>query len=81
MIRIKQGNVEIIQDRPVPSLADAILIPQKQIEQLNREIKGQGQSQIEALNQIKNTKFDVAKAEYDKRKKNLELKQIEVKIK
>jgi len=81
MIRIKQGNVEIIQDRPVPSLADAILIPQKQIEQLNREIKGQGQSQIEALNQIKNIKFDVAKAEYDKRKKNLELKQIEVKIK
>jgi len=65
----------------VPFLADAILIPQKQIEQLNREIKGQGQSQIEALNQIKNTKFNVAKAEYDKKKKNLELKQIEVKIK
>ena len=65
----------------MPFLADAILIPQKQIEQLNREIKGQGQSQIEALNQIKNTKFNVAKAEYDKKKKNLELKQIEVKIK
>ena len=65
----------------MPFLADAILIPQKQIEQLNREIKGKGQSQIEALNQIKNTKFNVAKAEYDKKKKNLELKQIEVKIK
>ena len=60
MFRFKQAFVEINQDRPVPTLADAILVPIDVIHAKNKEIKKEGKVKVDLLDHIKNIKFDVA---------------------
>jgi len=60
MLRFKQAYVEINQDRPVPTLTDAILVPIDVINSKNKEIKHQGKKKIELLEDIKNIKFEVS---------------------
>lgn len=71
IIRFKQGFVEIPQDKPVPSLTDAVLIPRDSIEKKNEEIEQEGKKKIKVMEDIKNIKFEVAEAEYDLKKRDL----------
>ena len=80
-IRLKQGLVEISQDKPVPSLGDAILISRKDIEEKNLKIKEQGDIKINGMKDIKVTKFNVSKSANDKEKKELQIKDLELKTK
>lgn len=70
-IRMKQGLVEIPQEIPVPNLSEAILIHKGIIEVRNKDIKKQGEKKIKAMEDIKEIKMNVKKAEYDLNLKNL----------
>ena len=80
-IRMKQGLVEIPQEIPVPNLSEAILIPKSIIESRNKDIKKQGEKKIKAMEDIKEIKMNVKKAEYDLNLKNLIIKETELKTK
>lgn len=80
-IRMKQGFVEIPQEIPVPNLSEAILIPKTIIESRNKEIKKQGERKIQAMEDIKEIKMSVKKAEYDINLKNLIIRETELKTK
>ncbi|EAR97028.3 hypothetical protein TTHERM_00196190 (macronuclear) [Tetrahymena thermophila SB210] len=71
IIRFKQGFVEIPSDKPVPSITDAILIPRDEIEKKNKRIDQEGKKKIRLMEDIKNIKFEVAEAEYDLKKRDL----------
>lgn len=78
---MKQGLVEIPQEIPVPNLSEAILIPKSIIESRNKDIKKQGEKKIKAMEDIKEIKMNVKKAEYDLNLKNLIIKETELKTK
>lgn len=80
-VRMKQGYVEIPQEIPVPNLSEAILIPKTIIENRNKEIKKQGEKKIKAMEDIKEIKMSVKKAEYDLNLKNLIIRETELKTK
>ena len=80
-IRMKQGLVEIPQEIPVPNLSEAILIPKSIIESRNKHIKKQGEKKNKAMEDIKEIKMNVKKAEYDLNLKNLIIKETELKTK
>jgi hypothetical protein len=79
LIRFKQGFVEISQDKPVPNLSEAVLIPKDAIDVKNNEIKRQGVRKIELMEEIKKIKFDVAKSEYELKRRDLIIKDLECK--
>lgn len=71
--------MEISQDKPVPNLSEAILIPREAIDAKNNEIKKQGIKKIELMEKIKEIKFDVAKSEYELKRRDLIIKDLECK--
>ncbi|CAD8159373.1 unnamed protein product [Paramecium pentaurelia] len=79
MFRFKQGYVEISQDKPVPNLQDAALIPRETIEKKNDEIKKEGDTKIELMKDIIKSKYQVEKNEYDLKKRDLIIQDLECK--
>lgn len=63
----------------MPNLSEATLIPKEAIEAKNNEIKKQGKKKIDLMEEIKKIKFDVAKSEYELKRRDLIIKDLECK--
>jgi septal ring factor EnvC (AmiA/AmiB activator) len=56
-----------------------VLIPRKLIDEKNKEIQGQGDHKIKLMEDIKKIKFDVAQSEYQLKRRELVIKDLECK--
>lgn len=58
-MRIKQGQVEVGGDKPVPDLSSALLIAKGEIEEKNAKIRQNADEKIKVMEQIKTCKISV----------------------
>lgn len=77
MLRMKQGLVEVPQLPVATDYSSAILVPVDTIEALNKQILKRGSKKIEKLEEIKVSRIDLAKAKWEKRRYELETKDLE----
>ena len=57
--RIKQGQVELNGEKPVPELEEALLIARGEIEEKNTKIRANADEKIKVMEHIKSCKISV----------------------
>ncbi len=67
--RIKQGQVELNGEKPVPELSEALLIARGEIEEKNVRIRANADEKIKVMEQIKSCKISVTEETLNLEKK------------
>jgi hypothetical protein len=67
--RIKQGQVELNNEKPVPELDEALLISKAEIEEKNIKIRVNADEKIKVMEQIKTCKISVTEETLNLEKK------------